>query len=667
MSSGAVGVLMLRGVNVNPAVFVVLAVLEVGEAHLRPAATQEQHDTAVWQAVGSSAVNLGCMAVGMGLMAIPTPVTFIGGLIISTVGPLLLKALGVDEWIANWAERRGAFNPPEVVEVLQKLRKLLLAYQVVIGSIELAKRALDPADPTFANLPDAAQRAEKVRVEQRNKALDLEDDILGEFRDAYQDARRNYAGLKDLDDYRAQFYALRQQAGLAGTSDVYRSHFQHRQTADETFREIDRGMSIDAFSAQQVADMPQWEHLDDELDDLSKLIDAATDEKGHAKVRDKDHRVQAMIDNARYRLAPAAQSVQRAQALLTADSPAGKAYGGRLVEREGRFAQMRRRYLEQSPSQVGQQYAPGTTRSLVKPWPLTPDWAMTETDDTVAMYTRAVEKGDGPPADLVVAMSKTSQGIEDYEAYVKAHDSYRLFLTWLQNVEQMIDGQLSQADRIVADEPAERRAALSARVLRARQAVKATKSLRHAKRRMLYLSELAELSATVKATEVTKVAPLFGTDPVRPLSDAELATLVTQKGAFDSDVKVSPPLSLRLSFLRSPAAVDKDGNLANIFRLTGDVPLNLKYASIPTARATPAMNALVGVVARPQFGGANNQYSSILEVFPLNDAAARLFKEERGFLVNRWNLAPIKDSELPAVLPAVGVGAPSAVPAGATP
>ncbi len=127
VSSGAVGVLMLRGVNVNPAVFVVLAVLEVGEAHLRPAATQEQHDTAVWQAVGSSAVNLGCMAVGMGLMAIPTPVTFIGGLIISTVGPLLLKALGVDEWIANWAERRGAFNPPEVVEVLQKLRKLLLA------------------------------------------------------------------------------------------------------------------------------------------------------------------------------------------------------------------------------------------------------------------------------------------------------------------------------------------------------------------------------------------------------------------------------------------------------------------------------------------------------------------------------------------------------------
>jgi hypothetical protein len=667
VSSGAVGVLMLRGINVHPGVFVVLAVLEVGEAYLRPTDTQEQHDIAVFQAVGSSAVNLGCMGVGMALMAIPTPVTFVGGLIISTLGPVLLKALGVDEWIANWAERRGAFNPSAVVEVLQKLRKLLLAYQLVIGSMQLAKRALDPSDPTFAALPDAKERAEKVRVEQRNKALDLEDDILSEFRDAYKDARTSYAGLKDLDEYRAQFYALRQQAGLVMVSDIYRAYFQHRQTADETFREIDSGMSIDNYTAAQIEDMPQWKHLKDELGELSKLITDATDEKGHANVRDKDRRVQAMIDNARYRLAPSAQSVQRKTGLLTPTSAAGRAYEGHLVFYEAWLARLRRQYLEESPSQVGEQYAPGTTRSLIKPWATTPDWAMTEMDETIAMYSRAVETGEGPPANLVLEMSQTSQGVVNYKAYVESHDSYRLLLTWLQNVEQMIDGQLSQADRIVTAEPDATRQAMATRVVRARNAVKAARSLRFAKRRMVYPSELDELTTTLRAAEITKVAPLFGKDAVRPLTEIETLTLANQKGMFDSDVKVYPPLSLRLTFVRSPAAVDPDGNLANIFRLTGDVPLNLQYATKPTKPATPWMNAIVGVVLRAQFGAANNQYSDILEVYPLNDAAVRFFKEDKGWLVYRWNVAPIKASELPPVTPAVGAGAPGAAPAGNTP
>lgn len=144
---------------------------------------------------------------------------------------------------------------------------------------------------------------------------------------------------------------------------------------------------------------------------------------------------------------------------------------------------------------------------------------------------------------------------------------------------------------------------------------------------------------------------------------------------FDSDAKVYPPLSLRLTFVRSPAAVDADGNLANIFRLTGDVPLNEPLASIPTKLATPSMNAIVGVVLRTQFEGANNKYSSLLEVFPLNAAALSFFKpateggynEDRRWLVNLWNVAPIKASELPAVAPAVGAGAPGAVPAGKTP
>src|SRR6185436_19882295 len=116
-------------------------------------------------------------------------------------------------------------------------------------------------------------------------------------------------------------------------------------------------------------------------------------------------------------------------------------------------------------------------------------------------------------------MSRTSQGVENYQAYVKSHDPYRLLLTWLQNVDQMIDGQLSQADRIVAAEPDATRQTMATRVLNARNAVKAARTLRLAKRRMAYLSELDELTTSLRAAEITKVAPLFGNDPVRPLTE----------------------------------------------------------------------------------------------------------------------------------------------------
>ncbi|MGY4765823.1 eCIS core domain-containing protein [Kribbella sp. CWNU-51] len=664
-ASATVGVLMLRGMNVHPGVFVVLAVIEVGEAMLRDYETQEQHDIAVIQARASAEVNLGCLAVGSVLMAIPTPVTFIGGLVLTTVGPLLLKALGVDEWIANWAERSGSFNPPEVVEVLQTLRKLLLGYRVVIGSIELARRAQDPADPTFARLPDAKQRAEQLQHDESVKAILLEDKILDEFQTAYRDARTNYAGLKDLDDYRAQFYALRQQAGLSRAGDAFRQLYRRAPTADQMFRALDAEMSIDALTVEEVADMPQWSHLDIELGELSTLIDAATGEEGHAKARDKDRRVQAMIDNARYRLDPAAHSVERAKALISPTSVAGAAYPTRLLDREARLQGLRRRYLERTPALVGQQLTLAGKPPLVNPYPLTPDWAVTATEETIAMYTRAVENGDGPPLDLVRGMALTSQGAEDYRAYVAAHSAYRTFLSWLQTVEQMIDGQLSQADRIVAAEPPDQRPALATRTSNARNAMRAARSLRYAKRGIVYLSELTDLRTSVWKEEIKAISPLFGGDPVKPLSDAEEAALVTQRDVFESDLQVRPPLSRRLSIVRSPAAVDGQGNLANIFRLTGDVPLNLYYATKPTAPATPAMNAVVGVVAAPQFGGANNQYSSIIEVYPLNDAAITLLRGDRGFLVNRWNLSAIKASELPATTPAVGASTAGQTPVAA--
>ena len=87
ITAGVVGLRMLRGINVNPAVFVVLAALEVGEAAFRHYDTDEQRDIAVGQAEASALINLGCLAVGMAIMKIPHPSAIVAGLIITFLGP----------------------------------------------------------------------------------------------------------------------------------------------------------------------------------------------------------------------------------------------------------------------------------------------------------------------------------------------------------------------------------------------------------------------------------------------------------------------------------------------------------------------------------------------------------------------------------------------------
>ena len=650
LAAGGIGLMMLKGLPVHPGVFVVLAVLEVTEAALRNYETEEQRDIATYHAAARAGVNLACMGLGLALMAIPTPATVIGGLIISTIGPLLLNALGLDQWLADRAERRASFNPPEVVEVLQKLRKLLKSYQLVVGAVQLAKRSEDPADPTFRSLPDAKERAAKIRKSESTRALTLEQEILTEFEQAYAEARLGHAGLKDLDTYRAQFYALRYEAGLSGVAAAYDGVFGIRDP-DRVFAAVDRTMSMDTMTSADVGAMPQWVRLYEEQQELKELINADRDADYHRKVRDKDKRVQAMIDNARYRLEPAGQGGQRSAALLSSGSPGYSTYRAAMRYYERQHADLRRQYAERTSGLCGVSLTPpGTDAKAGTPVALDKDWVLSMAEGTIRSYAIAVRTGAGPPEALVIEMAQHAEALSRYEKFVTDNPWFAGELDRLETTERIIDGQLTQAHRTIEAETGEARDAGRKRLELAIRTLKEARSERSAKRGKLFPGEVAARRTEVWTFEVSQAQALFpaAEQKVRPLSEAEELALVDKREEFESDTRVRPPISRRLSIIRSPSAVTADGHLANIFRLTGDVPLNLRYATKPVLRVAVSENALVGLVAAPRMIGAGHQGGSYAEVFPLNDRATEIFKGNRGMLVYAENLHPVKASELAA-------------------
>jgi hypothetical protein len=648
LAAGGVGLMMLKGLPVHPGVFVVLAVLEVTEAAMRNYETEEQKDIAMYHAAARAGVNLACMGLGMALMAIPTPVTVIAGLIITTVGPLLLNALGLDEWLANWAERRGAFNPSEVVEVLQKLRKLLKSYQLVVGALQLAKRSEDPGDPTFRQLPDATARAAAIRKEESAKALTLEAEILTEFEEAYKDAKTNYAGLKDLDDYRAQFYALRHEAGLSTVSATYHGVFGIRDP-DKVFAAIDQTMSMDALTSSDVGAMPQWVKLYHEQEELKELVNGELGAEYHKKVRDKDKRVQAMIDNVRYRIEPEQQGGQRTVAMIRPGTPGYSTYRAAMKYYERQHAEIRRRYAERTSGLCGVSLTPpGTDPTATAPMSLNKDWVLSMVEGTIRSYAIAVRTGFGPPDSLVVEMAQHSEALGRYEKFVADHGWFAGELDRLETTERMIDGQLVQAHRTIEAETGEARDLGRARLEAAKTSMKEARSDRIAKRGKLFPGEVAARRTEVWSFEVSQASALFppAEQKVRALTEAEELALVDRREQFESDTRVRPPLSRRLSIVRSPTAVAADGTLANIFRLTGEVPLNLRYATKPVLQVDVSENAIVGLLAAPKLISSQAQGVSYAEVFPLNDRAFEILGGPRGMLVYAKNLAPVKASEL---------------------
>jgi hypothetical protein len=658
LTSGIVAVRMLKGLKVSPGVFVVLAIMEVGEAWFRHYDTQEQKDIAVLRAEVSAAIGLACMAIGQAIMMIPHPIATITGFLVMTFGPIILDAI-FGERIANWAERRRSLNPGAVVEVLQKLRKLIKQYEIVVGSSQLAKRAADVSDPTMRGMSGAGTKAAAAQDEAAKEASNLEIEILDEFKDAYEDAKTNYAGLKDLDGYRAHFYYLRHEAQIARSGPTPSAEDAARaKLLDDTFKAIDLTMSIDSYTAEQIRGMSQWSKLDDELADLFRLVYGENEDDFHSKVRDKDKRVQAMVDNARYRLNPAENGVtDRAAALLKPGSETYRAYVDMLETREWRLEQYRRHYIERTSALCGVTFTPtGQKPDAFTPLPLKPDWVLSIAEGSIKSFRINIEHGFAPPPDLVAAVYKHADGTERYKQFVKDHPAYARDLERFETTERMIEGQLVQATRSIQPQTSVPSADDTKRLDQAEQDMKSAHTTRIAKQGKIYLSELDSLQRQVWQHEVEQAQALFSPAErsIRALTPEEELALTSNRSDFSPDSDVRPPIGRRLSIVRSPTSVDPAGNLMYIFRLTGDVPLNLRLEMTkPTKPVTISENALVGVVAAGNRLTLDGSLDDKVRVVPLNPRAIDVFGGVQILPVWKYNLSPVRSTELQRALASV--------------
>jgi hypothetical protein len=186
--------------------------------------------------------------------------------------------------------------------------------------------------------------------------------------------------------------------------------------------------------------------------------------------------------------------------------------------------------------------------------------------------------------------------------------------------------------------------------------MKEARSKRYSKRALLFASELDSLRRDVWREEVDVAALIFSKKDreVPGLTEEEELALTENRKSFDPDEKVIPPLVRRLASVRSPTEVDADGNLANIFQLTGYVQL---YAGVTAVLPHPEFvspywdDARVGLVGPPTPGMSvgsptSGNRKAKIKAIPLNDAAVRIFKGVAVYDLPIENLKPIPSSEL---------------------
>jgi hypothetical protein len=309
-----IGIRMMGKVHVGMGEFAILAVLDVAETVSRDYDSASARDAAIAYSLIRNGIQLGLTYIGGRMIVSGNMYVAAAGFLLQFVVDPILEHFGVYDWL----ERKFDFLPDDVKRVEQKLRKLLKEYNVLIGLLGLnARGAADRL--RLGGSTDAGLAAlQKERDEYRKKVTKTEMGVLAAFEEGYGDARKDFAGLVELDTMRAQFVQM-QYAAHEGDPDVAVS----RERAIAAFARIEAGLSLDIETAESVHNMPQWGELRDQLGELKHLIHAPRPD--WKDVLDRERRVTQVLDNARYRLNPALRGM-RTTPLLQPGSEARKAY-----------------------------------------------------------------------------------------------------------------------------------------------------------------------------------------------------------------------------------------------------------------------------------------------------------------------------------------------------
>jgi hypothetical protein len=339
ITSGIVALRMLRGARVSPGVFVLISALEIGEAVAGDYDSESARRRAVDTAVRNAAVNTGCMVVGELLMATMNPIGIAAGAIVMFLGPILIGLL--------FDDTPEELYPEEVGEVDELLRNLIREYEIVTGGLRIQRRS--PAERTAIGLTeDIRLQAETSVLEHRMRALYLESEILPAFEAAYARTREGRAGLREIDAMRQRFLAMRAEASTDESDEEARREINMgmyggrapdqrvvpgffnlpaqydssgniipiRELTLRRFEAMERTLSLDRLSAEQVREMEQWTSIRENATELVRQVvrEQALD-PDWVDIGQRQHDLEARVASARYRLHPEQQASQPGEAL----------------------------------------------------------------------------------------------------------------------------------------------------------------------------------------------------------------------------------------------------------------------------------------------------------------------------------------------------------------
>ncbi|HSN28957.1 MAG TPA: MBL fold metallo-hydrolase, partial [Kofleriaceae bacterium] len=328
------GLRMVRGAHVGGGEFVLMSVIEIGIAASGDYDTASERQAAITNAELSAAANLGCMAIGQGVMyasaALPPPFDLVGfglGLAITFAGDWFLDVLGIRE-------------KDPIQELTKDIEPVLEEYHAMIGTQQLAARPPGQLEQLGVKYPeDMHILAEKVQEDHARAVSGKELEVTRDFEKAYAKARKSSRGLEYLDAKAAEFLRLR---GLAmrGLPDPNRGELETR------WRAMDAKVTFpDADKSGDSLDIEQWDDIWDKLEDIEELLKKPDEEVDRDKLAHALTVMDDLLENARYRVESASRGGLRPDPIIGEISPHRALYDMHLQAAEAELAKDHERFV----------------------------------------------------------------------------------------------------------------------------------------------------------------------------------------------------------------------------------------------------------------------------------------------------------------------------------
>ncbi len=586
------GVRMLKKIDVSNTEFAILGVIDIFETATRHYATGKQRATAIAYSVIRNGVNVGLSILGTRMMQSKSKALVVLGFAIQFLGDPFLEWTGIASLFDSDDEE---FLPDDVVAVRKRIQTLMSEYTVLIGLLELSKRTAlrtrDGGDPT--------KRIQSDIDNYRSKVLETEAALLSSFDMGYYVAKTAFAGLPVLDTMREQFLEMQHREHEGDTEHSAQSR---TQTLD-AFEAIERNVSLDYHTVDEIRAMKQWTELDKKLDELERRIGGSVDWKAAAKTESE---LDQMLANARYRLDPSPLGL-RISPLLTPGTAGHGVYEAALIEREARAATIHERlFLAEPVEPTGDPFEDAITRA----------------ERAVVAYKTARE---AVPAFVGLSARQLAENSFDlakaYPAYVGSHSGYRDALYKLESAELMLKTTVSRLDALslpTVSGPVFSTSPEMARVDNIHHEM-ATEMSARITCGFLFLDEAKQRSIDVREEENTDIATRLGETGVQPITTPERMAILTR----GLPVSTSSTIIDRLNAMPMLARVQANGYMEGVYRYVDQF--------MPASR-----NALIGDLRRSQ-DVPDPHGDGEVEVHlyvPLNEAAQELWPNHFFMTVN---------------------------------